>query len=191
MRMLVISLTDGRMNDDRERVVAVVEHLKRTTGTPARIAVDNGPEVISKALDAWAYRRGVALVFSRPGKPTDNAVIEAFNSRFRDECLNLHWFATVEEARHTIEAWRVDDHAVRPHGALQQRTPAEFAAEWREVMTGADSLYQWTRNWVRTTDSVPPLRRSSNPIGADCPKFRNSFWPGWKAHPEEGQFRRC
>src|SRR5829696_5869905 len=56
MRMLVISLTDGRMNDDRERVVAVVEHLKRTTGTPARIAVDNGPEVISKALDAWAYQ---------------------------------------------------------------------------------------------------------------------------------------
>jgi putative transposase len=120
------------------RVAEVLESAAHVYGLPERICVDNGPEFISKALDAWAYRRGVALVFSRPGKPTDNAVIEAFNSRFRDECLNVHWFATVEEARQIIEAWRVDYNAVRPHGALQQRTPAEFAAQWREVTAGAD-----------------------------------------------------
>jgi len=121
-----------------DRVTEVLEAAARVYGLPQRICVDNGPEFISKALDAWAYRRGVALAFSRPGKPTDNAVIEAFNSRFRDECLNVHWFATVEDARRIIEAWRIDYNTVRPHGALRQRTPAEFAAQWREVTTGAD-----------------------------------------------------
>jgi putative transposase len=106
-----------------ERVVAVLERLKRTAGRPARIAVDNGPEFISKALDAWAYQNGVRLEFSRPGKPTDNAFAESFNGRFRDECLNQHWFAELPEARQTIEAWRLDYNTERPHRALGQATP--------------------------------------------------------------------
>jgi putative transposase len=109
-----------------ERVVAVLERLKHTTGTPVRIAVDNGPEFISKALDAWAYRNGVQLEFSRPGKPTDNAFAESFNGRFRDECLNQHWFASLEEARQTIEAWRLEYNTERPHRALGQATPAAW-----------------------------------------------------------------
>jgi putative transposase len=121
-----------------ERVADVLESAAHLYGLPERICVDNGPEFISKARDAWAYRRGVALVFSRPGKPTDNAVIAAFNSRFRDECLHLHWVATVEEARRIIEAWRLDDNSVRPHGSLRQQTPAEFAAQWKEVTVAAD-----------------------------------------------------
>ena len=69
--------------------------------------------------------------FSRPGKPTDNALIEAFNRRFRDECLDQHWFASLAEARATIEAWRVDYNTVRPHSALDNRTPQAFRARWQ------------------------------------------------------------
>ena len=113
-----------------ERVVAVLERLKRTTGIPARIAIDNGPEFVSKALDAWAYQNGVQLEFSRPGKPTDNAFVESFNGRFRDECLNQHWFTSLEEARRTIEVWRIDYNMERPHRALGQQTPAAWEAAW-------------------------------------------------------------
>ena len=111
-----------------ERVVAVLERLERTVGTPERIAVDNGPEFISKALDAWAYRNGVQLEFSRPGKPTDNAFAESFNGRFRDECLDQHWFASLEEARRIVEDWRVEYNTERPHRALGQQTPAAWTA---------------------------------------------------------------
>jgi len=113
-----------------ERVVGVLERLKRMVGRPERIAVDNGPEFISKALDAWAYRNGVQLEFSRPGKPTDNAFAESFNGRFRDECLNQHWFVSLEEARLTVEAWRIDYNTERPHRGLGQQTPAAWAAAW-------------------------------------------------------------
>ncbi len=109
-----------------DQVVAVLERLKRTTGVPQRIAVDNGPEFISKALDAWAYRNRVQLEFSRPGKPTDNAFAESFNGHVRAECLDCHWFASLEEARHTIEAWRIDYNTERPHRALGQATPAAW-----------------------------------------------------------------
>jgi putative transposase len=113
-----------------ERVVAVLDQLRHTIGAPARVAIDNGPEFISKALDAWAYQHGVRLEFSRPGKPTDNAFAESFNGRFRDECLNQHWFASLEEARRIIEAWRVEYNTERPHRALGQQTPAAAAAAW-------------------------------------------------------------
>ena len=99
-------------------------------GRPERIAIDNGPEFISKALDAWAYRNGVQLEFSRPGKPTDNAFAESFNGRFRDECLNQHWFASLEEVRQTVEAWRIEYNTERPHRALGQQTPAAWEAAW-------------------------------------------------------------
>ncbi len=113
-----------------ERVVAVLERLKGTMGRPERIAIDNGPEFISKALDAWAYRNGVQLEFSRPGKPTDNAFVESFNGRFRDECLNQHWFASLEEVRKTVEGWRIEYNTERPHRALGQQTPAAWEAAW-------------------------------------------------------------
>jgi len=75
----------------------------------------------------WASFNGVKLDFSRPGKPTDNAVIESLNGRLRDECLNQHWFLSLDEARAVTEAWREDYNRVRPHGALDNRTPSEFA----------------------------------------------------------------
>jgi putative transposase len=113
-----------------ERVVALLDRLRSTVGVPQRIAIDNGPEFISKALDAWAYQNGVQLEFSRPGKPTDNAFAESFNGRFRDECLDQHWFTSLEEVRQTVEEWRIDYNTERPHRALGQQTPAAWEAAW-------------------------------------------------------------
>jgi putative transposase len=87
-----------------DRVVRVLEALRATAGTPQRIAIDNGPEIVSKVLDAWAYQHGVQVEFSRPGQPADNVFAESFNAHFRAECLGCHWFVSLEEARHTIEA---------------------------------------------------------------------------------------
>ena len=97
-------------------------------GAPKTIRVDNGPEFISKALDRWAYENGVKLDFLRPGKPTDNAFVESFNGRLRDECLNTHWFLSLADARTKIEAWRRDYNESRPHTALGWLTPVEYAA---------------------------------------------------------------
>jgi putative transposase len=112
------------------RVVAVLNRLEGVWGLPNSIQVDNGPEFSSKALDDWAHRHGVKLVFSRPGTPTDNPYIEAFNGRLRAECLNQHWFASLEEARQIIEAWRIDYNEVRPHTSLDNRTPVAYKAAW-------------------------------------------------------------
>jgi putative transposase len=95
---------------------------------PPVICVDNGSEFTSKALDQWAYRNHVKLDFSRPGKPTDNAFIESFNARVRQECLSQHYFLSLEEARQSLLAWRDDYNNHRPHSALGQKTPAEFRA---------------------------------------------------------------
>ncbi len=113
-----------------QRVVTVLNRLRVARGLPNVIAVDNGPEFISKALDAWAHEHGVQLAFSRPGTPTDNAYIEAFNGRLREECLNQHWFASIDDAQRTIEGWRQDYNNERPHGALGNVTPQAFAAQW-------------------------------------------------------------
>lgn len=112
------------------RVVALLERLAGSWGLPKVIQVDNGPEFSSRALDDWAHRHGVRLAFSRPGTPTDNPSIEAFNGRLRAECLDLHWFASLEEARQIIEAWRIDYNHVRPHTALANQTPAGYKAAY-------------------------------------------------------------
>ena len=90
---------------------------------PESIRVDQGSEFVSRDLDLWAYRRGVTLDFSRPGKPTDNAFIEAFNGHLRAECLNTHWFLSLADAREKLEAWRRDYNEVRPHGAIGNKPP--------------------------------------------------------------------
>jgi putative transposase len=113
-----------------QRVVAMLNRLRESRGVPNVISVDNGPEFVSKAVDAWAHAHGVQLEFNRPGTPTDNPSIEAFNGRVRDECLSQHWFTSLDDARHTIETWRLDYNNERPHGALGNRTPAAFAAAW-------------------------------------------------------------
>jgi putative transposase len=112
-----------------QRVARVLDRVAQRRPLPRRITVDNGPEFTSRALDAWAYTRGVELDFIRPGKPVDNAFIESFNGKFRDECLNEHWFQDLDEARSKIETWRCDYNEVRPHSALGNRTPIEYAAQ--------------------------------------------------------------
>ena len=109
-----------------EDVVRVMERLRLVKGViPKRIKVDNGSEFISKALDRWAYENGVVLDFSRPGKPTDNAFIESFNGSFRDECLNVNWFLSIEDAWEKIQAFKEDYNHFRPHSALGNMTPIE------------------------------------------------------------------
>jgi putative transposase len=115
-----------------QRVAEVLDRIAPVYGLPKLIQVDNGPEFISKALDGWAYQNGVKLEFSRPGKPTDNAYIESFNGKFRAECLDQHWFASLQEARRLIERWRIHYNEVRPHSALGHLTPAEFIQVWTE-----------------------------------------------------------
>ncbi|CCF95688.1 transposase; integrase, catalytic region (tISRso16b) [Ralstonia solanacearum K60] len=107
---------------------------------PRTIKVDNGSEFISKAMDRWAYEHSVELDFSRPGTPTDNAKVESFNGRFRQECLNEHWFLSLEDARSKIADWRryYNDES-RPHSALQWATPAEFARQARKTASADDS----------------------------------------------------
>lgn len=92
-------------------------------------------ELTGRALDQWAYKHGVRLKLIQAGKPTQNAFIESFNGRFRDECLNDHWFTSLAEARILIAAWRRDYNQFRPHTALSYQTPAEFAANHRADRT--------------------------------------------------------
>jgi putative transposase len=109
------------------KVVEVLMQLGKERKLPRTIRVDNGPEFISKALDQWAYLNGVQLDFSRPGKPTDNGLIEAFNGRLRQECLNESWFLSLEDAREKVETWRKQYNIDRPHGALGNMAPLEYA----------------------------------------------------------------
>lgn len=122
------------------RVVAVLERLADLRGLPQSITVDHGPEFEGKVLDAWVYAKGVTLSFIRPGKPVENAYIESFNGKFRDECLNEHWFITMAQARQIIEDWRIEYNTERPHSSLADRTPEEYARLHRQqVLSTADS----------------------------------------------------
>lgn len=110
-----------------EDVVDACNQLVARRGAPVRVFVDNGSEFSGQMMDLWAYHHGVQIDFSRPAKPTDNAFVESFNGSFRDECLNVHWFESLEEAREKIEAWRIDYNESRPHTALKDMTPTEYA----------------------------------------------------------------
>lgn len=109
------------------RVARVLDRIIEFRGKPEGITVDNGPEFAGRALDSWAYRNKVRLEFIRPGKPVENAYIESFNGRLRDECLNGNEFISLREAQAVIESWREDYNDQRPHGSLGHLTPTEFA----------------------------------------------------------------
>lgn len=113
------------------RVAGILDQVALDRGYPELITVDNGTEFWSKAMDSWAYRRRVRLDFIRPGRPVENAYIESFNGRLRDECLNLELFMDILDARRKLEAWRLDYNENRPHSAIGNLTPAEFAAQVR------------------------------------------------------------
>lgn len=108
-----------------ERVGRILDRAAAKYGWPSEIVVDNGPEFTSKALDRWAYERGITLYFIEPGKPTQNAFIESMNGKFREECLSETWFTSMRHVRERIATWRDDYNRVRPHKALGWNTPAE------------------------------------------------------------------
>ena len=114
---------DPRFSYRGEDVVQTLEMTCAVVGYPKTIRVDQGSEFISRDLDLWAYTNGVTLDFSRPGKPTDNAFIESFNGKFRAECLNAHWFMSLDDAVRKCEAWRRDYNEVRPHSAIGNKPP--------------------------------------------------------------------
>ena len=108
------------------RVCRVLDRLFLTRPLPETLMLDNGPEFAGTALDAWAAQYGVHLHFIQPGKPVQNAFIESFNGKFRDECLKEHWFLTVQEAQLVIESWRREYNEERTHSAIGDLTPQEF-----------------------------------------------------------------
>jgi putative transposase len=117
-----------------EKVAAALDKIVAGRGAPRSITVDNGTEFASKAMDLWSYTNGVHLDFIRPGRPVENGYIESFNGRLRDECLNVEVFFTLADARRKLALWQYDYNHHRPHSALADRTPAEFA----EVCSGGN-----------------------------------------------------
>ncbi len=108
------------------RVCRILDRLFLTRPLPETLLLDNGPEFAGTALDAWAAQHGVHLHFIQPGKPVQNAFIESFNGKFRDECLHEHWFVTLQEAQLVIEAWRREYNEERTHSTIGDMTPQEF-----------------------------------------------------------------
>jgi putative transposase len=114
------------------KVRTTLEALKELRGLPKLITVDNGSEFASTEMDSWAYEAGVRLDFIRPGKPVENAFIESFNGRLRDECLNGELFFSIDDARRKLQLWKLDYNDHRPHGSLGHLTPTEFATRSQE-----------------------------------------------------------
>jgi putative transposase len=112
-----------------EDVVSVLNRLRVDRGTPKMLFCDNGAEFTSQIMNLWPSQNGVQIDFSRPGKPTDNAHVESFNWTFRAECLDGHWFTSLSEAKQIVEAWQREYNESRPHRALGERTPNEFAGQ--------------------------------------------------------------
>lgn len=126
LRLRIKSIAEIRVRYGIERI-AILEELRQFQQAKSRkIQVDKGSEFISKEVDRWAYEHQVEFVFSRPGKPTDNPYIESFNGSFRDECLNAHWFLSLEDAKEKIKIWRKEYNTFRPHSCLGHLTPEMF-----------------------------------------------------------------
>jgi putative transposase len=125
---LMISVVFGITGVKVSRILDSVALFRGYTET---IRTDQGPEFTCRALEQWTFEHNVELRLIQPGKPTQNGFIESFNGRFRDECLNKHWFSDIVYARKIINDWRQDYNECRPHSALNYQTPSEFAARWR------------------------------------------------------------
>ena len=111
------------------RLTRELDRLAERRHLPKTIVCDNGPKRTCKAMFFWAKRTGVRLHFIQPGKPTQNAFVESFNAKYREYCLNLNWFSSLEDARSTIDSWRNHYNHVRPHRSLGKKPPAVFAQE--------------------------------------------------------------
>ena len=129
-------------------VTRLLEQAALFRGYPAAVRTDNGPEFTSRAFIAWTQRHGIRHILIEPGRPMQNGYIESFNGRFRDECLNEHWFETLNQARTVIAAWRLDYNEVRSHGSIGRVPPAQFAEQHRRHAGDA------ARNLTPTTHEI-------------------------------------
>lgn len=122
------------------RVTRILERVASERGAyPTAIVCDNGPEFASREMDRWAHQHGVKLDFIDRGRPVQNCFIESFNGRVREECLNLHWFIDVADARRTIAGWTREYNEERGHSSLGKKTPKQFARQWRSAMETAEN----------------------------------------------------
>jgi putative transposase len=140
-----------------ERVGRVLDRAAARHGWPDVIVTDNGPEFTSKALDQWAWERGIRIHFIQPGKPVQNAFVESMNGKFRTECLSENWFTSLDDARRTIESWRRDYNRVRPHKSLGGMTPEQY-----ELSLSSGSPLRGSPP-DRLPTPVPPASTGSNP----------------------------
>jgi len=138
----------------------VLNRLVARHGAPKFVFVDNGSEFTGRLMDMWAYHHQVRIDFSRPCKPTDNGYVETFNGSLRDECLNVHWFESISEAKAIVEAWRRDYNEVRPHSALMDLAPAEFVRQARVSRT--------IEGLVTTENQLSGLSRKAKRFNLAC-----------------------
>jgi putative transposase len=148
------SINGVRLARELDLIIAV-------RGKPMLIVSDNGTEMTSRAVLRWSAERDIDWHYIAPGKPQQNAFIEAFNSRLRDECLNEHVFASLAEAQRIIEAWRIDYNTGRPHSALGNQTPAAFAAASVLAMQRGEAL-RYPRGFAPRPVAPPALTGSND-----------------------------
>jgi hypothetical protein len=136
-----------------------LEQLADERGLPDAIRVDHGPEFVCDAIRRWCERKKIQLDYIEPGKPMQNEHVESFNGKFRDECLNTHWFTTLRQTRSIVENWRTDYNEVRPRSALGYATPKEFAKQSAPfaVRILRDTTAKPTHK-IRATDPSPQPR---------------------------------
>jgi putative transposase len=161
------------------RVTRVLERAIAQYGSPQSIRSDNGPELTSRHYLAWAIECKIDLAHIQPGKPTENAYVESFHGRLRDECLNASWFWNLFDARRKISAWRNYYNSARPHSALAYRTPNEFARQWQ-----ASSL------WEGKTMAVAQPSQG-NPDGLRYASALTGLVPGQNVSPLESEEEKC
>jgi putative transposase len=144
------------------RVVDVLNRIIADRAAPKQITVDNGPEFVSRALDTWAYDHSVHLNFIRPGKPIENAFIESFNGKFRNECLNQHYFKDINDARNRIADWRDIHNHRRPHRGLGKKTPGEFHAMYlnRSAAAPSDNALSTFRHYTARPSGGRPMSKA-------------------------------
>ena len=125
-----------------EYVTRLLDETARFRGYPSAVRTDNGPEFTSRAFMAWAHQHGIEHLLIQPGRPMQNGYIESFNGKFRDECLNEHWFTALVQARESISRWRRDYNEVRPHSSCGRIPPAQYAALQRETTHSKSESHQ-------------------------------------------------
>ena len=170
---------DPRFSYRGEDVVLTLERICKKVGYPKTIRVDQGSEFISRDLDIWAYQKGVVLDFSRPGKPTDNSFIESFNGKFRSECLNTHWFLSLDDARQKMEDWRRDYNRASEH-------PSDYVfEEKRFCWSGCDPAGYFGFCRARSV-----MDCAADVVNADRSKIQGLSESGWKSFDLAGLGRQ-